>query len=203
MPAIRLLSDADIGVNVAAPGGAGSRQLPAWTFGSSGNAGEFGTDQTTIGATATIQFNAFDIGGTDKTASLFPPPGTMLTMVDSAGKTCSFVVGSGINVTFLSGSGNWAGVYCVSYSPRTFPYSGLDNPPSIGGAAIYGVTSGFFAPGSAGDKEQVIADYSAVDFSALDIGNIGLNALSTQVAALTKMQQAQTTAFRAGTVPGT
>lgn len=50
--------------------------------------------------------------------------------------------------------------------------------------------------GSKGALAVYTTTYSAVNFAALDIGNIGLNALSTQVASLTTQVTSQSARIR-------
>ena len=57
-------------------------------------------------------------------------------------------------------------------------------------AAAISSDSGWTGNESNGDKSVIVSNYTAVDFSDLDVSNIGLNTLSAQVAALTKKLQA-------------
>lgn len=63
-------------------------------------------------------------------------------------------------------------------------------PDADGVVSLLALDTGWVYNGAVGDKTAVVGSYSAVDFSALDVSNIGLNALSTQVELLTKKLQA-------------
>lgn len=123
-------------------GGSSSPQIPAWTHSATGpTAGKFVTDNTAIGSTTEINF-ANVSGGVDLTTFLteIAVP-SLLIFTDSAGKTAAFLVSSisidgGGNIDFAvqfsSGSGNWSGLYTVSFAPvPTLAIKTISDPSEV------------------------------------------------------------------------